>query len=109
MSRHEYIFPRLVEIVKGLPAIHIPTFVVGLLALGIIFGVQRFRTNLPACLVAIVGATIVIAVFELHLRGVAIIGAIPGGLPHPIVPPLDFETISSLLGPAVVIALVSFA
>ena len=109
VSRHEYIFPRLIEIIKGLPAVHIPTFVVGLLALGIIFGVQKIRTNLPAGLIAIVGATIGITVFELHLKGVAIIGAIPGGLPHLIVPPLDFDTISSLLGPAVVIALVSFA
>ena len=109
VSRHEYIFPRLVEIIKGLPAVHIPTFVVGLLALGIIFGVQKIRTNLPAGLIAIVGATIGITVLELHLKGVAIIGAIPGGLPHPILPPLDFDTISSLLGPAVVIALVSFA
>lgn len=109
VSRHEYIFPRLVEIIKGLPALHIPTFVVGLLAFVIIFGVQKIRANLPAGLIAIVGATIVITVFELHLKGVAIIGAIPGGLPHPIVPPLDFDTISSLLGPAVVIALVSFA
>ncbi|MCK5195967.1 MAG: sulfate permease [Desulfobulbaceae bacterium] len=109
VSRHEYIFPRLVEIIKGLPAVHIPTFVVGLLALGIIFGVQKIRTNLPAGLIAIIGATIGITVLELHLKGVAIIGAIPGGLPHLIVPPLDFDTISSLLGPAVVIALVSFA
>lgn len=109
VSRHEYIFPRLVEIIKGLPAVLISTFVVGLLALGIIFVVQKIRTNLPAGLIAIVGATIVITVFELHLKGVAIIGAIPGGLPHLIVPPLDFDTISSLLGPAVVIALVSFA
>jgi SulP family sulfate permease len=109
VSRHEYIFPRLVEIIKGLPAVHIPTFVVGLLAFVIIFGVQKIRANLPAGLIAIVGATIVITVFELHLKGIAIIGAIPGGLPHLIVPPLDFDTISSLLGPAVVIALVSFA
>lgn len=109
VSRHEYIFPRLVEIIKGLPAVHIPTFVVGLLAFVIIFGVQKIRANLPAGLIAIVGATIVITVFELHLKGIAIIGAIPRGLPHLIVPPLDFDTISSLLGPAVVIALASFA
>jgi SulP family sulfate permease len=109
VSQHEYIFPILVDIIKGLPAIHIPTFLIGLLALGIIFGVQKLRKNLPAGLIAIVGSTVVIIVSELHFKGVAIIGAIPGGLPHPIVPPLDFHTISSLLGPAVVIALVSFA
>lgn len=109
VSHHEYIFPRLVEILKGLPALHIPTSAIGLLALGIIFGVQKFRKNLPAGLIALVVATIIICVYELHLGGVAIIGKIPGGLPSFTVPPLDVETISSLLGPAVVIALVSFA
>ncbi len=109
VSRHEYILPRLLEIVKGLPALNIPTTAVGILAIGIIFGVQKFRKSLPAGLIAMVGATLFVFVIELHLKGVAIIGKVPGGLPQPMVPPLDFEIISSLLGPAVVIALVSFA
>ena len=109
VSRHEYIFPRLLEIVKNLPDLHIPTAGMGLLVLVIIFLVQKFRKTLPAGLIAMVGATIVIIVFELHLKGVAIIGKIPKGLPHPLVPSLNIEIISSLLGPAVVIALVSFA
>jgi len=108
-SRHEYVLPRLVEIAKGLPDLHISTAAVGLLAIGLIFGVQKLRKTLPAGLIALVAATIAIVVFELHLKGVAIIGKVPGGLAHPMVPPLNFEIISSLLGPAVVIALVSFA
>lgn len=109
VSRHEYILPRLIEIAKGLPNLHISTSAVGLLAMGLIFGVQKLRKALPAGLIALVAATIAIVVFELHLKGVAIIGKVPSGLPHPMVPPLNFEIISSLLGPAVVIALVSFA
>ncbi|NQT68285.1 MAG: SulP family inorganic anion transporter [Desulfobacteraceae bacterium] len=109
VTRHEYILPRLIEIAKGLPNLHISTFAVGLLAMGLIFGVQKLRKTLPAGLIALVAATIAIVVFELHLKGVAIIGKVPSGLPHPMVPPLNFEIISSLLGPAVVIALVSFA
>jgi SulP family sulfate permease len=109
VSRHEYIFPRLVEIVKGLPDLHIPTSIIGILALGFIFGVQKFRKNLPAGLIALVAVTIPIVVFELHFKGIAIVGKIPKGLPHPIIPPFDFKTVTSLIGPAVVIALVSFA
>ncbi|GAG12484.1 unnamed protein product, partial [marine sediment metagenome] len=109
VSRHEYIFPRLVEIVKGLPELHILTSVIGIVALGIIFGVQKFRKNLPAGLIALVAVTIPIALFELHLRGVSIVGKIPEGLPHPVLPPFDFNTVTSLIGPAVVIAMVSFA
>jgi SulP family sulfate permease len=108
-SRHEYILPRLVEIVKGLPGLNLHTTGVGLLAIGIIFGVQKIRKSLPAGLIAMVGATVLVIFAELHLKGVAIIGKIPSGLQHPALPPLDIETISSLLGPAVVIALVSFA
>jgi len=109
VSRHEYIFPRLVEIVKGLPDLHIPTSIIGILALGFIFGVQKFRKNLPAGLIALVAVTIPIVVFELHFKGIAIIGKIPEGLPHPVIPSFDFQTVMSLIGPAVVIALVSFA
>lgn len=109
VSRHEYIFPRLVEIVKSLPDLHILTAGVGLLVLVIIFGVQKLRKSLPAGLIALVVATLVIFFFEMHLKGVDIIGKIPKGLPHPILPSLNIEIISSLLGPAVVIALVSFA
>ena len=109
VSRHEYVLPRLVEIVTGLPNLHISTAAVGLLAIGLIFGVQKLRKTLPAGLIALVAATIAIVVFELHLKGVAIIGKVPSGLAHPMMPPLNFEIISSLLGPAVVIALVSFA
>ncbi|MBW1842208.1 MAG: sulfate permease, partial [Deltaproteobacteria bacterium] len=109
VSRHEYILPRLVEIVKGLPDLNIWTAGVGLLAIGIIFGVQKIRKTLPAGLIALVSATLVVVAFKLHLKGVAVIGQVPGGLARPMLPPLDFEIISSLLGPAVVIALVSFA
>ncbi|MFC1828763.1 SulP family inorganic anion transporter [Thermodesulfobacteriota bacterium] len=108
-SRHEYILPRLVEIVKGLPGLNLHTTGIGLLAMGIIFGVQKVRKSLPAGLIAMVGATVFVIFAELHLKGVAIIGKIPSGLQHPALPPMDIETISSLLGPAVVIALVSFA
>jgi len=109
VSRHEYILPRLVEIVKGLPVLNLHTAGVGLLAIGMIFGIQKIRKSLPAGLIAMVGATVLVFFAELHLRGVAVIGKIPSGLPHPVVPPLNFETVSTLLGPAVVIALVSFA
>lgn len=109
VSRHEYIFPMLLEIVKGLPLLHIPTFAVGLVAFGIIYGIEKYRPNFPGALLALIVTSGALAVFQLHEYGIAILGKIPKGLPHLHVPSLDFQTISSLLGPAVVIALVSFA
>ena len=109
VSRHEYIFPMLLEIAKSLFLLHIPTFLLGLLAFGIIYGIKMFKPNFPSGLIGLVVTTVLVAVFELHQKGISIIGESPSGLPHFHIPHFDFEIISSLIGPAVVIALVSFA
>jgi SulP family sulfate permease len=109
VSRHEFIFPMLVDIGKNLINLHIFTFVVGAVAFGIIHSIKKFRPHFPAGLLALVVTTGAVWLFQLQEKGVAIIGEIPSGLPHFLLPPLAYETSLSLLGPAIVIALVSFA
>jgi SulP family sulfate permease len=109
VSRHEFIFPMLVDIGKNLFNLHIFTFMIGAAAFGIIHGIKKLRPHFPAGLLALVLTTGAVWLFQLQEKGVAIIGEIPSGLPHLILPPLDYETTVSLLGPAIVIALVSFA
>lgn len=109
VPRHEFVFPMLLELVKGLPSVHIPTLAVGLVAFGIIYNIKKYRPNFPSGLLALVVTTCALVAFQLHENGIAIVGKIPSGLPHLHMPSFDFQTISSLLGPAVVISLVSFA
>lgn len=109
VSRHEYIFPMIVEIIKGIPGFHLSTFLIGLLTIGIIFGLQKYKKSLPAGLIAIIVASLIIWFFELHDSGIKIVGPSPRGLPGFHLPYLDFDIMSTLLGPAIVIALVSFA
>lgn len=109
VSRHEFILPMLVEIVRALPEFHWPTALIGVFSFAVIYGLKRYRPQLPAGLVALVLTSTLIWYFELHESGIAIIGEIPGGLPAFKLPLLDFAIVSSLIGPAVVIALVSFA
>lgn len=109
MSRHEYIFHMLLELLIGLPTLHILTFAVGVVAFAIIYGTKRYRPNFPAGLVALVFTSVAVVLLQLDEYGVAVIGKIPKGLSHMHVPLMDFDTISALIGPAIVIALVSFA
>ncbi len=109
MSRHEYLFPILLELLRGLTSIHILTFAVGVAAFSIIYIMKRYKPNLPAGIVALVSTSVAVVLFQLNEHGVAVVGKIPMGLPDLHVPLMDFHTISSLIGPAVVIALVSFA
>ena len=109
VARHEYLFPKIVEIAKGIPSLHIPTFLLGFLAFGIIYVLKKYRPSFPAGLIGLVVTTGLVVAFQLHQSGIAIVGKSPEGLPSLHVPIFDFETMSSLIGPAVVIALVSFA
>ena len=109
VARHEYLLPKMVEIAKGIPSLHIPTLLLGLLAFGIIYVLKRYRPNFPAGLMGLIVTTGLVVVFQMQQNGIAVVGESPKGLPSLHGPIFDFETISSLIGPAVVIALVSFA
>jgi SulP family sulfate permease len=61
----------------------------------------RFRPGLPVSLVAVVLATLVVAITG---ASVPVIGTIPGGLPSPAMPPLGAVPIGTLLLPAVAVA-----
>ena len=108
-ARTEYMFHKLLFIIEGLGGTNWPTLGVGLLALVIIYGIKWWKPNFPGALVALVVTSALVAVFGLHRHGVAIIGNTEGGLPAPMIPPFDFDTMSMLIGPAIVLALVSFA
>jgi SulP family sulfate permease len=109
MSRHEHLSPMLLDLIRGLPSLHILTFAVGAAAFSIIHIMKKYRPNLPAGIVALVSTSVAMVLFQLNEQGVAIVGKIPLGLPDLHVPLMDLHTISLLIGPAVAIALVSFA
>jgi SulP family sulfate permease len=109
VHRHEYLFPMLYDVAMGLPSTHVPTLIVGLISFAIIFVAKKYRATFPGGLAALILTSIPLFIFEWHERGIAVIGPTPAGLPRFQVPALDFNTMSMLLGSAIVVALVSFA
>jgi SulP family sulfate permease len=81
--------------------------VMGIGSLVLIFAIQRFVPKLPAALVAVVGASLLVAVFDPNLELVA---QIPQGLPSLGLPTgIDASTWGSLLAGGAVVALVGFS
>lgn len=109
IPRHEYIFHMLVDLIRAVPSVHLPTVMIGILAAGIIFGIKSYHRNMPAGLMALVITTLLVFFLGLHENGVAVVGKSPKGLPSFNLPLLNIDVASELLGPAIVIALVSFA
>jgi high affinity sulfate transporter 1 len=84
--------------------------VIGAGSLAVILGFRRWAPHVPGVLIAVVGATLVSAVFDLAARsGIAVVGPLPQGLPSFGVPPVSIADIGALLPAAIGIAFVSAA
>ena len=70
---------------------------------------QRYRPHWPNPLIAMLGATAVVAAFDLDQRGIDLVGAIPAGLPAPGLPDVDLATMAELLLPAIGVAVVGYS
>jgi high affinity sulfate transporter 1 len=83
--------------------------VIGVSALVVILGCRRWMPKVPGVLIAVAGATIVVAALDLAQRsGVAVVGSVPRGLPTPRIPALELTEWGALIGGAAAVALVSF-
>jgi high affinity sulfate transporter 1 len=81
---------------------------VGFGSLAVIVLFRRLFRSIPGILVAVVGAMIVSAVFDLT-DDISMVGAIPSGLPLPSFSGVDWADVGHLIAPAAAIALIAFA
>jgi high affinity sulfate transporter 1 len=81
---------------------------VGLSSLVVIVVPKLFAPKIPGVLIAVVGSIIVTAWFGLNQK-IAVVGALPTGLPAPALGGLEFGDVASLIAPAAGIALIAFA
>ncbi|HEX7880262.1 MAG TPA: SulP family inorganic anion transporter [Candidatus Eisenbacteria bacterium] len=101
------IFPRLMEFVTRLPSTHVPTLAVGVATFATLRLVRRFLPRWPSPLVALVMAVLLVRLFHLDERGVAVLGSLPAGLPPIRWPEFPLELLKPLLESAIGLALVS--
>ena len=102
------ILPRLFEFLSKLEQTHLPTLAVGVLTFAVVRLVKRFFPRLPAPLLALIAAVALVQIFGLDQRGVAVLGAVPAGLPSLGWTPVPSEFVMPLVYGALGLALVSF-
>ncbi|MBK5222895.1 MAG: sulfate permease [Acidimicrobiia bacterium] len=101
-------FPRIAELGRELGEVHGPTLALGLATLALMEGLRRISPRVPGALIGVVASTVAVAALGLADEGIALVGAIPGGLPAPALPPLALADITRLLPVAAGIALVGY-
>jgi high affinity sulfate transporter 1 len=83
---------------------------IGLACLALILGFKRWAPRWPGVLFAVVGASLVVALFDLTGQAhIAVVGTLPQGLPTFHIPQLTLNEFYTLCTGAVAIALVSIA
>jgi len=105
---HNDFFPRLGELATKLGQLHEPTLLLGLGLLAIVLGLRRLAPKVPPALVVVVVAIAASRLFHLAERGVAVVGAFPGGLPRLALPACDWRDIHALLPAAIGSALLAY-
>jgi len=103
------IVPQLVALLAKIDQTHWLTLGVGVATFAVLRGSSSRFKRLPAALVALIFGALVVALFGLDARGVAVVGAVPAGLPELRWPAVSLDLIDDLAGPAAGIALVSFS
>jgi MFS superfamily sulfate permease-like transporter len=107
-TAHEFV-PQLQELVARIGLSHPPTALLGLLLVAGLLVLRLVAPAVPGPLVAVVAGIGVVALFGLQTLGVAVTGALPGGLPVPHIEVFEPAVYRSLLRDAAAIVLISFA
>ena len=99
---------QLAEFAANLDAINGPTLALSLGVIAFLVAVRRWTPSLPGPLLAVIGATALVAMLGPARLGVTLVGSIPSGLPPVGFPAVSLADGAFLLASALGIALVGF-
>jgi high affinity sulfate transporter 1 len=102
-------FQRLWALSMELPNTHLLTLAVGLGGLLALVILAHFLPKIPAALTIVIGAVLTVTVFNLHQRGVAIVGVIATNFPPIGLPRLPLSCLSTLIQGALAIVLLNYS
>jgi SulP family sulfate permease len=95
-------------VLAALDHTHIPTLIMGIIAIAIMVGLKKFFPRIPSVLAAVVVTTLASWLLNFEANGGGVVGAIPQGLPDISMPAIDAEVIKQLITSAVIISLIGF-
>lgn len=101
-------FRQVIELVSKLGDTHAPTLIVGVLTFLVVHYLSRVAPKCPGALVAVVAAILASSVFQLEAHGVAVLGAVPSGLPKLTLPALEVAQLPQLALAALGVMLISY-
>ena len=91
---------KLLDVARALPHVHRSDVAVSIGVIVLVLAAHRITRKIPGPLIAVIIAISVSRAADLAGRGVAVVGAVPHGLPHLGLPTLGLHDAAALLGAA---------
>jgi SulP family sulfate permease len=108
-SQGDSFFPILGDLWAQLKYTHLPTLLTGILLMALMLVLNRKAPRIPGALVACGAALLASVGLDLGHHGVALVPAVPTGLPHLGLPDIYWADISALAPAAVAVAFLAFS
>ena len=90
--------PKAVALAAALPTFSLPALAMGVAVAAVILAIRAWRPNWPGMLIAIAAASLASALGGLPVETIGSrFGAVPGGLPLPSLPSLDWDLVRRVL------------
>ena len=105
----DYFLRQIMEVLSRFEEWHVLTVVLGLVSMAILFIIRRVNRALPGPLIVVVLGIIASIAFDLAARGVAVVGAVPAGLPSLAIPSVSLQDVVALLPAAVALTILIYA
>jgi high affinity sulfate transporter 1 len=102
-------FTKLWLVLRHLPDASLAPVLTGLLSLTAMLLLRRLVPRVPAALVVAIVSTTLVSLFDGEAAGVSVVGELPSGVPHLVLPSLDPAILKELVPGALAIALVGYA
>jgi len=102
-------FQQVAELISRLDETDLLTFAIGVVSMAALLIIRRVNRALPGPLVVVVVAIVASALFDLEAKGVAVVGAVPAGLPQVAIPAVSVQDIFALLPAALAITILIYA
>ncbi len=109
VEKAEHHYETVMRVIEAAVAhTHMPTLLMGLLAIGLMVGLKKYLPKIPNVLVAVVITTLLAWFVDFKGGGGAVVGTIPEGLPGFSMPVFDWNVMQQLITAAITISLIGF-
>ncbi len=88
---------QLAQVVRDLSHVHLPSLALSTAVVASVLILGRLSPRIPGPLIAVAGAIAASAAWDFAARGIAVIGPVAGGLPHPGLPLVSWHEVQMLV------------